>query len=171
MSVLLHCFPGRLKQDSDTSHALSHPYLSLAPFRLSFSLLRASERLSTIFFNSLPRSHTLIIPVTPSRSTRKTLNPTFPRETDAPEGDLCCPSDVHSGYKHPQSLPSVEHEPLYIYGFYLQSLTGAQLSTDISDKVIFLQKGQQIHLSLIILQIPPLLAFIKYFCTLDLAVC
>ncbi len=68
---LLHCFPGRLQQDSDTSYALSHPDLSLAPFRLSFSLLRASERLSTDSFNSLPRSRTLIIPFTPSGPPRK----------------------------------------------------------------------------------------------------
>lgn len=105
---LLHCFPGRLQQDSDTSYALSHPDLSLAPFRLSFSLLRASERLSTDSFNSLPRSRTLIIPFTPSGPPRKhSTQRSLTRRTR--EGALCCPSDACSGYEHAQSLPSTEH--------------------------------------------------------------
>lgn len=105
---LLHCFPGRLQQDSDTSYALSHPDLSLAPFRLSFSLLRASERLSTVSFNSLPRSRTLIIPFTPSGPPRKhSTQRSLARRTR--EGALCCPSDACSGYEHAQSLPSIEH--------------------------------------------------------------
>ncbi len=119
---LLHCFPGRLQQDSDTSYALSHPDLSLTPLCLSFSLLRASERLSTVSFNSLPRSRTLIIPIRP---TTQTFNPTFPRKTDTCEGDLCCPSDASSGYEHASLLSIASLSRQYMepqWPVHLQSL-------------------------------------------------
>lgn len=143
---LLHCFRGRLQQDSDTSYALSHPDLSLAPFCLSFSLLRASERLSTVSFNSLPRSRTLIILITPSGPPRKhSTRRSLARRTHVKV--ICVAlltravvTNMHNLYRQ-LSIASLSHQSwshnvLYIYSLYIQFYTLLHLSSDWSNKVM-----------------------------------